>query len=69
MNAEEARDAALAARRLGSQTKADRRLREQHCKMLASQKALRAQVEEELAGRKRLEADLASLQAKVGEVA
>ncbi len=53
-------------RRLGEQTKADRRLREQHGKMLASVKGLKQQVEAEIAGRARLEADLASLQAKVG---
>ena len=54
------------SRRLQEQTKADRRMREQHGKMLATVRGLKAQIEAELGGRKRLEADLAQLQSKVG---
>ncbi len=63
--AEELRDGVAERRRLHEQAKADRRVREQHSKMLTSMKQLRAQVDAELSSRKALQADLEMLQAKV----
>jgi hypothetical protein len=69
MHADEAHDAAAEKRRLQEQHRSDRRMREQHAAMLQSVHALKQQVEAELTVRRRLEADLAELRAKVSSCA